>query len=168
MASATFQVAPLDAPLMKEFVDFLDPVNRFADESPGFVWRMQGKGGQASSYLPSPFADPLMITNLTVWADLDALRGFTYQTVHRYFLQSRRKWFDRVDGHQLVLWWIPAGEIPTLAEAKRRLELLEGYGPSAEAFTLQAAFDAAGGPLPCVARTPGEGVAGGGPGEEGR
>lgn len=54
--------APLDDPRMKEFVDFLDPVNAFAEQSSGFVWRLTAAEGQAASYLPSPFADPKMIT----------------------------------------------------------------------------------------------------------
>jgi hypothetical protein len=39
--------APLDSPDMKEFVDFLDPVNSFAEQSPGFVWRLTSSDGQA-------------------------------------------------------------------------------------------------------------------------
>jgi hypothetical protein len=141
-------LAPLDDPLLAEFVAFLGPVNAFAEQSPGFVWRLTAPEGQSSSYLASPFEDPMMITNLTVWTDLESLRAFAYQTVHRYFLQSRRKWFDRVSGRQLVMWWLPAGELPTLEEAMRKLRLLEVGGPSPEAFTFQDAFDPAGSPLP--------------------
>ena len=90
----------------------------------------------------------MVITNLTVWTDLSSLRNFTYQTVHRYFLQSRRKWFERVLSRQLVLWWVPAGHVPTLDEGKQALCQLEERGPSARAFTFQDAFDAAGRPLP--------------------
>ncbi|MEM9204604.1 MAG: VOC family protein, partial [Actinomycetota bacterium] len=35
-----------------------------------------------------------------------------------------------------VGWWIPAGTIPTLAEALERLEMLRANGPSADAFPL--------------------------------
>jgi hypothetical protein len=133
--------APLDAPEMKEFVDFLEPVNKFAEESPGFVWRMKGENGEASSLLASPFPDPLIVTNLTVWVDIPALQGFVYKSVHRYFLQSRRKWFQRVDGNQVVLWWIAPGGVPDLHDAKRRLEALDAHGPSPDGFTLRHAFD---------------------------
>jgi hypothetical protein len=95
----------------------------------------------------------MMITNLTVWTDLDSLHAFAYRTVHRYFLQSRRRWFGRMPGRQLVMWWLPAGQVPTLAEALQKLRLLEERGPTAEAFTFQKAFDPAGRPLP---RAPGE------------
>jgi hypothetical protein len=144
--------APLDAPVLHEFVAFLDPVNAFAEQSPGFVWRLAGADGQAASYLPPVFDDPLVITNLTVWTDLESLRTFAYQTVHRYFLQSRRRWFERAVGRQLVMWWVPAGHLPGLDEAKQRLLLLEERGASAEAFTFQEAFDSAGRPLPQAMR----------------
>lgn len=145
--------APLDDPSMKEFVDFLDPVNAFADQSIGFVWRLTAAEGQAASYLPPPYPDPMMITNLTLWTDLESLRVFAYETVHRYFLQSRRKWFDRVEGKQVVLWWVPAGHLPTLDEAKLALCRLEDHGPTAEAFTFHDVFDPSGQPMPRAART---------------
>ena len=151
-------LAPLDSPQLREFVAFLGPVNAFAEQSPGFVWRLTAPDGQSSSYLPSPFTDPMMITNLTVWTDIDALRGFTFQTVHKYFLQSRRSWFERLASRGLVLWWLPAGHDPTLDEAMARLNLLEELGPTKEAFTFQDAFDSAGNPLPKPAKA-GQGVA---------
>jgi Domain of unknown function (DUF3291) len=139
--------AKLDSPIMKEFVDFLDPVNRFAEQSPGFVWRLTADNGAGSSYLPSPYADEMMITNLSVWEDIESLQTFTYQTVHHYFLKSRKKWFEQFAGHQLVLWWIVQGTIPTLAEAQQKLQSLEAHGPSPAAFTLQSLFDSQGQPM---------------------
>lgn len=140
-------LASLDTPEMKEFVDFLEPVNKFAEESPGFVWRMKGENGEASSLLASPFDDPMIVTNLTVWADIPSLQAFVYKSVHRYFLQNRRQWFARVATNQFVMWWVSPGVIPTLTDAKDRLQRLEAEGPSPEAFTLQQAFDARGKPI---------------------
>jgi hypothetical protein len=139
--------APLDAPQMKEFVDFLEPVNKFAEESPGFVWRMKGQNGEASSLMASPFDDPMIVTNLTVWADIPSLQGFVYKSVHRYFLQSRKQWFARVDSSQVVMWWVAPGTIPTLADAKARLERLDRDGPTPSGFTFQKAFDPNGQPM---------------------
>jgi len=34
-------VAPLDTPVLADFVAALDPVNAAADQAPGFVWRLQ-------------------------------------------------------------------------------------------------------------------------------
>jgi hypothetical protein len=90
----------------------------------------------------------MMIANLTLWTDLESLRAFSYDTVHRYFLQSRRKWFDRVLGHQVVLWWVPAGCLPTLDDAKEKLRVLHELGPTAAAFTVVDAFDPAGARVP--------------------
>jgi hypothetical protein len=40
----------------------------------------------------------------------------------------------------LVLWWVPAGYTPTVAEAIGRLELLRRHGPSPQAFTFRSLF----------------------------
>jgi len=44
----------------------------------------------------------------------------------------------------LVLWWVPAGHIPTLDEALSRLDLLEREGPGPEAFTFREPYAAPG------------------------
>jgi hypothetical protein len=139
--------APLDAPEIKEFVDFLDPVNAHAEQMPGFVWRLTAPDGQSSSYVESPFEDPLLITNMSVWTDLDSLRAFMYDTVHRYFLQNRRKWFERLERKPTVLWWVQAGHIPTLEEAVAQLNYLEQHGSTPSAFTLHEPFDPEGRPM---------------------
>jgi hypothetical protein len=40
----------------------------------------------------------------------------------------------------MVLWWVPAGHIPTVAEAIERLELLRRDGPTPAAFTFRSPF----------------------------
>lgn len=62
---------PIDAPEMKGFVDRLDAVNAVADRSDGFVWRLQGEEGDATSI--RAFDDPFMLVNMSVWRDVDAL-----------------------------------------------------------------------------------------------
>jgi hypothetical protein len=135
--------ASLDSPEIKEFVDFL----AHAEQMPRFVWRLTAPDGLSSSYVPSPFEDPLLITNMSVWTDLDSLRAFMYDTVHRYFLQNRRKWFERLERKPTVLWWVPAGHIPTLEEAVAQLDHLEEHGSTPTAFTLHEPFDPAGQPM---------------------
>lgn len=136
--------APLDSPSMKEFVDFLAPVNRFAEESPGYIWRLVAPDGQSSTFLPPAYEDEMIVTNLTVWQDIDSLRNFVFQTVHAYFLRSRFKWFDQIAEYRTVLWWIEPGHIPTVAEGKLRLEHLTEHGPTPSAFTFQVVFDGQG------------------------
>ena len=133
--------AKLDDPIMKEFVDFLEPVNCFAEESPGFIWRLKDGEGRPASYIESPFKDEMMAINVSVWENLEALKDFVYGSVHSYFLRNKKKWFDLNGTSIFVLWWIPEGTVPTLDVTKEKLELLEENGPSPQAFTLREFYD---------------------------
>jgi GNAT superfamily N-acetyltransferase len=75
----------------------------------------------------------MVIVNMTVWSSVAALKEFAYRTVHAEFLARRREWFA-AGSTGVVLWWIRAGELPTLDDAKRRLEFLQRHGPSPYAF----------------------------------
>jgi hypothetical protein len=136
--------AKLDHPIMKEFVDFLEPVNRFAEESDGFVWRLKDNQGRSASYIESPFKDEMMAVNISVWKDVDSFKNFVYGSVHSYFLRNKKKWFDLKGTSQFVLWWMPIGELPTLTLAKQKLELLEEKGPCPRAFTMKEFYDSKG------------------------
>ena len=140
---ATFR-AKLDDPMMKEFVDFLEPVNKFAEESSGFVWRLKDDEGRSASYIESPFKEELLAINVSIWEDVESLKNFVYGSVHHYFLRNKKKWFDLKGPSQFVLWWIPAGEVPNLDTVKEKLLHVEENGPSAAAFTLQEFYDAKG------------------------
>jgi hypothetical protein len=129
--------APLDSPELAGFVAQLEPINALADASPGFVWRLQTEDGDATAI--RAFDDQRVIVNLSVWASLAALRDFVYASRHLDVMRRRREWFHRMRLY-LALWWVPAGTIPTVAEARARLELLERRGPSPAAFTFRAPF----------------------------
>lgn len=133
--------AALNDPIMKEFVDFLEPVNKFAEDSPGFVWRLQDDQGRSASYIETPFKDEMMAVNISVWEDVDAFKGFVYGSVHSYFLRNKKKWFDMKGNSQFVLWWLPKGELPTLEMAKDKLEFHEKHGDSPSAFTMKSFYD---------------------------
>lgn len=126
----------LDSPIIKEFKDFLAPVNQFAEESPGFVWRLKGENGTSATDIETPYDDKLIFVNLSVWNTYEELKAYSYQTVHNYFLKSKKKWANKMDGHQAVLWWIPAKDTPTVIEAKEKLDLLNQLGSSAKAFSM--------------------------------
>jgi Domain of unknown function (DUF3291) len=131
--------APLDSEQLRPFVERLQSVNALADASPGFVWRLQTGEGDATAY--RVFDDPELIANLSVWESLDALREFVYRLPgHVEALRRRREFFVRSHEDTVALWWIPAGSIPTLADAEGRLTLLRALGPSAEAFTFKHSF----------------------------
>jgi hypothetical protein len=57
-------------------------------------------------------------------------------------MARRRDWFEKLSQPHMVLWWIPAGHLPDMAEARQRLDLLHQRGPSPEAFTFKARFPA--------------------------
>ncbi|HUR22225.1 MAG TPA: DUF3291 domain-containing protein [Vicinamibacterales bacterium] len=136
--------ASLDDPLMADFVAQLEGVNRIADASAGFVWRLKADDGGASSYVRFS-EDDRVIVNMSVWLSVEALRAYVYRThEHAAVFRDRAKWFEPFGGPQLALWWIPAGHIPSLDEGRRRLALLERDGPTAEAFTFKHMFAAPG------------------------
>jgi len=128
----------LEEPLMKDFVDNLDPVNTTAEKSEGFIWRLQDESGDATSI--HLFDDPLIITNMSVWADTESLKKFMFMTHHLEFLQRKEEWFDKLSSANQVLWWVPKGHIPSLEEGKSRLLHLEQHGESSYAFTFRSKF----------------------------
>jgi hypothetical protein len=130
--------APLESPIMADFVAQLEEINALADASPGFVWRLQGEGNDATSL--RPFDDDFIIVNMSVWESLDDLRLYVYKSAHTHVMRRRREWFEHFDGAYMALWWVEAGHIPTVGEAKQRLLQLETYGPTVEAFTFRQPF----------------------------
>ena len=126
---------------MADFVAALDPINALADRSPGFVWRLQGEGGDATSIRVTD--DPRVLWNMSVWTGVEALEDYVYRSEHLTPMKRRKEWFDGApDGMpSLALWWIPAGELPTSEEGLARLRLLAERGPTPEAFTFRDRFD---------------------------
>lgn len=130
---------PLDAPLLSDFMAQLAPVNARADAAPGFVWRMQSEDGDATSVRGFGGSERLII-NMSTWRSLEDLRRFVYgDPAHLTVMRRRREWFERIKLH-MVLWWVPAGHRPTVAEAEARMADLEALGPSPRAFTFREHF----------------------------
>jgi hypothetical protein len=125
----------LDEPVMAGFVARLDEINALADSSPGFVWRLQSSDGNAT-YL-RPYDDDRILFNLSVWETVEALRYYVFKTAHAEMLRQRQAWFERFAGVYTALWWVPAGHIPSIDEAKKRLAHLEAHGPTQFAFTFK-------------------------------
>lgn len=129
---------PLDSPGMADFAAALHTINRLAEETPGFVWRLQDESGISSSI--RAFEDERMAINLTVWESAEALREYTYYSQHADFFRRRGEWFEKLETPVLALWWMAAGEQPTIDEAKARLADLAERGPTPYAFTFKAPF----------------------------
>jgi hypothetical protein len=128
----------LDDPVMAGFVAALDPLNAIADAAPGFVWRLQTEDGNATSI--HAFEDDLMLINMSVWESVDALAGYVYGADHVAVMRRRREWAQRMEEAYLVLWWVPAARLPTIEEAKERLDRLRRDGPTPQAFTFKKRF----------------------------
>jgi hypothetical protein len=138
--------ASIDDPIMSSFVAQLEEVNGVADKSPGFIWRLQTEDGDATAL--RVFDDDRILFNMSVWDSIEALRRYVYQGRHASSLRDRRQWFEHVEAPVLVLWWIPEGHVPTVQEARERLELLERSGPTRDAFTFKQPFRPEGGSEP--------------------
>lgn len=131
---------PLDSPIMAEFVQALDEINRLAEASPGFIWRYQTPAGNALDY--QPFEDPLVIFNLSVWDSPANLKAYVYRSMHGQFFARRQQWFEPLSTPHLALWWIREGTLPTPEDAKAALARLEHEGESMNAFTFRKLFPA--------------------------
>lgn len=132
-------LAPLDSPQLVGFVARLDEINALADDSPGFVWRLQTPEGDATQL--RVFPDDSIIVTMSVWASLEALKAFVYRSRHTELLRQRAQWFEHLSTPTYALWWIRAGTVPTVHEAKQRLEHVIAHGPTQEAFVFHRPFE---------------------------
>ncbi len=128
----------MDSQVMSGFANRLNEINALADDSPGFVWRLQTEDGDSTSI--QAFDDPLTLINMSVWENIESLKLFVYKSLHVELIQDRDAWFDKMASAHQALWWIPAGSYPTTTEGKERLEILQNSGPSMNAFTFAKSF----------------------------
>lgn len=129
---------PLDTPRLADFVAALDPLNRLAEQSPGFVWRHQTAEGNSTAVRVR--GDPMIIINFSVWESVESLFEYAYHSEHVEMFRRRREFFEHADLPYLVLWWVPAGHEPSVEEADARLDCLRENGPTPSAFTFKSRF----------------------------
>lgn len=132
-ALAQFNLARIRAPLgdirMTDYAQAIPLVNQLAERSPGYVWRSAESGD-----------DPQVLPTLSLWESPDALRSFVYQSGHVEIMKRRGEFLLPFGSPNLALWWVPAGERPTLAEAHSRLAHLTRQGPTHVAFGFNPSF----------------------------
>jgi len=141
IATAQFS---LDDPRLADFMAQLDAINALADQAAGFVWRLQSDSGNATDIKVGD--DERLIVNMSVWESIKALAAYVYDSGHRGVLARRREWFLPSDRPYQALWWVRAGEIPTVDDGMARLERLHINGPGPEAFTFKSRFRPPSGP----------------------
>lgn len=128
----------MDSEVMSGFVSRLDEINSLADQAPGFVWRLQGEEGDATSI--QAFEDPRLLVNMSLWNDIESLKNYVYRSAHIDLIQNREAWFSKIRESHQVLWWVSCGHIPTPEEGKTKLQYLDEHGPSSKAFTFAKPF----------------------------
>lgn len=125
---------------MHGFVSRLAEINALAEKSEGFIWRLQEESGDATAI--RIFDDPLLLVNMSVWADLESLKAYVYKSSHVELIRDRDAWFHKMKDMHQALWWIPAGQTPSLGEAKERIEHIRKNGPTPYSFTFARNFPA--------------------------
>jgi hypothetical protein len=146
LAMSQYQLAQLniatmkeskESPLMGDFVANLERIYAIAERSPGFVWRLKDEEEEAAGI--RLFGESILI-NMSVWENIEALRSFVFKSAHLEVLRRRWEWFEKMTEAYTVLWWTPAGQRPTVLEAKERLMYLRQYGSTTYAFTFRDVF----------------------------
>ena len=133
-------IKPADDPVNDDFMNNLDRVNTLAEQSPGFIWRLVGEGGDATDI--EAYQDPNIIVNMSVWESIESLSAFVYRNKdHRAMFRRRQEWFDSMEVY-FALWWVPIGYEPSVEEGKAKLDLISKHGPTEVAFTFKAPFPA--------------------------
>ena len=135
-------IAPIDDPRLADFGAQLYAVNQLADNSSGFVWRLQTDGGNATDIRIE--ADASILVNMSVWASIETLYEFACKTAKVGLLQDRERGFEKSDMPTLALWWVSAGTVPSVDEGTQQLEHLRKRCPSEHAFTFKERH-----PVPC-------------------
>ena len=135
----------IDDPVMLGLASRVEEMNRLAESSKGFVWRLPGAEitnemlDAFNSDFPG-FQKDRLFYNMSIWESLEDLRAYTFGSDHAEMLNNRHQWIDRIEGASVALWWIPIGCRPSVAESVERFRSIRIHGPTAEAFTLRKAF----------------------------
>ncbi|RZW46795.1 MAG: DUF3291 domain-containing protein [Flavobacteriaceae bacterium] len=131
-------LAPIDDPVMADFVNNLDRINNLAEKSDGFIWRLKGEDNNATAI--RVFEDPNLIINMSVWSDINALFDFTYKSNHIEVLSRKNEWFSKMKDMHMAFWYISEDHIPTPEEAKNRLAYMNKNGITPYAFNFRKPF----------------------------
>ncbi len=141
MPLAEFNIGVLkydwDDPRVADFADNLDRVFALAKRSDGYIWHLKEAEMEAAQLdRDGPLGgNPRTASTLSVWRDLASLEHYVFQTVHKRFYDRRAEWYDPAEqGLRLVMWWVPDGHIPSIAEAAAKLALRSAAGDTDAAF----------------------------------
>ena len=117
---------------MFEFSMSLNEIYSLAENHSGFIWRIPNI--QSELQLSDLGFDKLISSNISVWNDIEALKDYTYNSLHGLYLKRSSEWFQKIDGPQLVIWNVESDDKPTYKESFERLEYLKNNGPTDYAY----------------------------------
>jgi hypothetical protein len=69
-----------------------------------------------------------------------SVRTGKHRSHHLEFFKRRAEWFEKATRQSYALWWIPEGHIPTIAEAKDRLEHYRKHSATPYSFWFSQPF----------------------------
>lgn len=128
---AQWKISPED-PRAAGFMDNIDRVNALASRTPGYVWRLADRAEEARAL--TVFGNDALIINMSVWETPEALEHFVWNTLHKRIYERKDEWFGATGGQRFVMWWIEPGTVPTIDDAKARLDHLNEHGNTDFAF----------------------------------
>ncbi len=131
------RLAPLDDPIMQDFINNLDKINAIADSSDGFIWRLQNEDKDEAV---SVFQDDSLVINMSVWENLDVLFNYTYNSGHIEVFKRKKEWFSKMKMMHMAFWYVPIGYEPTFQDANDRLVYLNKHGDTPFAFSFKNKF----------------------------
>eukprot|EP00977_Amphora_coffeiformis_P030401 scaffold46760_cov298-Amphora_coffeaeformis.AAC.1 len=99
---------------MAEFVAATDPINALAKATPGFVWSLdhplQTNNDDLLSVVPRLRDDPLLMPQLSLWDNPQAVQHFAFKSGHFMYLKRKREWFTPPTSRPWsVCWWFWCG-----------------------------------------------------------
>src|SRR5262245_15372255 len=121
---ARMRGSPADA-VMTGLIQRIDEMNKLAEKSPGFVWRLNGAEATFDALRVfetyfEPFEPEKLFYNMSVWKSVDDLKHYVFRTAHAEMFRGKPQWMDHFDRAHLALWWVPAGHVPTIPESAER------------------------------------------------
>lgn len=130
-------LAPMDDPIMQDFVNNLDKINGIADQSEGFIWRLKDEDKDLAKQV---FQDDTLIINMSVWKNLELLFNYTYNSGHVEVFKRKKEWFNKIKMMHMAFWYVSTGYEPTFQDAKNRLDYLNKHAATPYAFTFKNNF----------------------------
>ncbi|GGZ70725.1 DUF3291 domain-containing protein [Algibacter mikhailovii] len=131
------RLAPLDDPIMQDFLNNVERINAIADSSEGFKWRMQDEEKEEGSII---FQDDSLVINISVWENLEALYEYTYKSGHIDVFKRKKEWFSKLKMVHMAFWYVKQGYQPTFKDAKQRLDYMNINGDTPYAFSFRSKF----------------------------